>query len=276
MPGKSKNEVLYCSPIQLPPPYTNAPRFRINSAFSALIHDVDHLGVPNTQLVEEKTPTALRYNNRSVAEQNSLDISWNLLMQDDFKDLRNAIFSNEEEKRLFRSLVVNAVMATDIADKDLKNLRNQKWQKAFTKASLRDDDKSSTTEESEEVSQNRKATIVIEHLIQASDISHTMQHWQVYRKWNERLFCEMYAAYKEGRSNTNPASFWAKGEIGFFDFYIIPLAKKLKECGVFGISSGEFLSYAMSNRHEWEQKGADIVEGYIQKLEGSSKPEYSM
>lgn len=76
--------------------------------------------------MEEKTPTALRYNNRSVAEQNSLDISWNLLMQDDFKDLRNTIYSNEEEKRLFRSLVVNAVMATDIADKDLKNLRNQK------------------------------------------------------------------------------------------------------------------------------------------------------
>jgi hypothetical protein len=28
-------------------------------------------------------------------------------------------------------------------------------------------------------------------------------------------------------------------EIGFFDFYIIPLAKKLKECGVFGVSSDE-------------------------------------
>jgi hypothetical protein len=30
-----------------------------------------------------------------------------------------------------------------------------------------------------------------------------------------------------------------EGEIGFFDFYIIPLAKKLKECGVFGVSSDE-------------------------------------
>jgi hypothetical protein len=28
-------------------------------------------------------------------------------------------------------------------------------------------------------------------------------------------------------------------EIGFFDFYIIPLAKKLKDCGVFGVSSDE-------------------------------------
>ena len=35
---------------------------------------------------------------------------------------------------------------------------------------------------------NRKATIVIEHLIQASDVSHTMQHWEVYISWNEKLF----------------------------------------------------------------------------------------
>jgi hypothetical protein len=34
---------------------------------------------------------------------------------------------------------------------------------------------------------NRKATIVIEHLLQASDVSHTMQHWQVYIEWNEKL-----------------------------------------------------------------------------------------
>ena len=37
--------------------------------------------------------------------------------------------------------------------------------------------------------------MVVEHLIQASDVAHTMQHWQVYAKWNERLFVEMYTAY---------------------------------------------------------------------------------
>jgi hypothetical protein len=41
---------------------------------------------------------------------------------------------------------------------------------------------------------------------------------------------------------------WYEGELGFFDFYIIPLAKKLKDCGVFGVSSGEYLGYAMTNR----------------------------
>lgn len=33
-----------------------------------------------------------------------------------------------------------------------------------------------------------------------------------------------YVAYKAGRTKSNPADFWAKGVIGFFDFNIIPLA----------------------------------------------------
>jgi hypothetical protein len=78
------------------------------------------------------------------------------------------------------------VMATDIVDKDLKELRNARWDKAFkTPMSL-------STRENPQATVNRKATIVIEHLIQASDVAHTMQHWHVYRKWNDMFFEECY------------------------------------------------------------------------------------
>jgi hypothetical protein len=50
-----------------------------------------------------------------------------------------------------------------------------------------------------------------------------------------------------------------KGELGFYDFYIIPLAKKLKECGVFGVSSDEYLQYATNSRAEWASRGKEIV-----------------
>ena len=92
-----------------------------------------------------------------------------------------------------------------------------------------------------------------------------MQHWQIYRKWNERLFEEMYKAYREDRAGADPSEFWYQGEIGFFDFYIIPLAKKLAECGVFGVSSDEYLNYAQKNRKEWEAKGQDVVEQMLAK-----------
>jgi hypothetical protein len=39
-----------------------------------------------------------------------------------------------------------------------------------------------------------KATITIEDIIQANEVSHTMLHVHVYQSWNERLVREMYAA----------------------------------------------------------------------------------
>jgi hypothetical protein len=55
------------------------------------------------------------------------------------------------------------------------------------------------------------------------------------------------------------------GELGFFDFYIIPLAKKLATCGVFGVSSDEYFKYAEENRAEWQRRGEKIVEEMSRK-----------
>ena len=239
---------------------TSDPLTQFACVFSALIHDVDHSGVPNTQLAKEQPVLASMYKEKSVAEQVSVDLAWNLLMEDSYSALRNAIFQNHSELYRFRKLVVNSVMATDVMDKDLKELRNARWAKAFSEA------RPPTTKEQHRELTNRKATIVIEHIIQASDVSHTMQHWHVYREWNEKLFREMSYAYHEGRAETDPATFWYKGEIGFFDFYIIPLARKLKDCGVFGVSSSEYLNYALMNRKEWELKGQAVVEEMVENF----------
>jgi hypothetical protein len=48
-------------------------------------------------------------------------------------------------------------MATDIFDPELKDLRNKRWEKAFA--------------EGEEDTTDLKATIVIEHIIQAADVA---------------------------------------------------------------------------------------------------------
>lgn len=45
----------------------------------------------------------------------------------------------------------------------------------------------------------------------------------------------------------------------------IPLAKKLETCGVFGVSSDEYLNYAVINRKEWEKKGRRMVKEYLIK-----------
>ena len=229
---------------------TSDPMTQFAVVLSALIHDADHPGVPNTQLIKENASIASVYKNKSIAEQNSVDLAWDLLMDDAYADLRRAIYVTEEDFLRFRQLVVNVVLATDIMDKDLGALRKDRWNKAFSEC---------PQDESPEVTQNRKATIVMEHLIQASDVAHTMQHWHIYRKWNQRLFFELYKAYAEGRAEKDPSENWYEGEKGFFDFYIIPLARKLKDCGVFGVSSDEYLQYAQQNRKEWELKGRQVT-----------------
>ena len=59
------------------------------------------------------------------------------------------------------------------------------------------------------------------------------------------------------------------------DNYIIPLAKKLKECNVFGVSSDECLNYAMRNRQEWEDRGTEVTNAMIQRLQNVVVPPLS-
>jgi class 3 adenylate cyclase len=240
---------------------TSDPLTQFALVFAALIHDCDHWGVSNAQLIKEGVPIADKYQNKSVAEQNSVDLAWDLLMEsEEYGDLQRCLFPTDEEYKRFRQVVVNIVMSTDIFDKELEQLRKNRWAKAF------ENPKNSEDEESED-ERDLKATIVIEHIMQASDVAHTMQHWHVYQKWNRRLFDELYTAHRAGRMGVDPANFWYKGELGFFDNYIIPLAQKLKDCGVFGVSSDECLNYAMQNRNEWEAKGEMIVQELISNFE---------
>ena len=149
---------------------TSDPLTLFACAFSALIQSVDHPGVSNIVLVNETGELAKKYNNRSIAQQNSIDVAWNLLMADKYSELRAAIFSSSSEQDHFRQIVIHSVMATDMSDPELKEMRNQQWKQTFggnnvpsRRAMSRDID-------------NRKATIVIEHLMQTSSIAHTMQH----------------------------------------------------------------------------------------------------
>jgi len=132
---------------------TSDPLTQFACVLSALMHDADHQGVPNSQLIAEGVDIASYYKNKSVAEQNSVDLAWHHLMDDNFAALRATIYANEDEMQRFRQLVVNSVMATDIMDKDLKDLRNNRWEKAFSEQDKNEDPS---------ITKNRKATIVIE------------------------------------------------------------------------------------------------------------------
>jgi class 3 adenylate cyclase len=223
--------------------------------FAALIHDADHTGLPNAQLVKDEDDVALKFDNKSVAEQNSVHLGWEMLMDPRFERLRKCIYQTNVERKRFRQLVINSVMATDIAGRQVNEERQKKWDKAFRRKTI---DTTSALQMQDDM--NRKSTAVIEHIIQVSDVAHTMQHWHIYRRWNERLFHEMHNAFQSQEVSVDPSTNWYIGELGFFDYYLIPLAMKLKECGVFGASGYEYISYVLKNKKEWERKGRQVVQ----------------
>jgi len=94
---------------------TSDPLTQIAAAFAAIIHDMNHPGVPNSQLIKEGNPLAAKYDGKSIAEQNSFDEAWKLFVSDDFKNLRRTICSTDTDLLHFRDLVLNMLMATDKA-----------------------------------------------------------------------------------------------------------------------------------------------------------------
>lgn len=195
------------------------PIAQLAVVFSALIHDVGHTGVPNGQLAKEDPALAEKYIHKSVAEQRSVDVAWELLMLPHFKNLRASIYQDEDERRRFRHLVVNSVMATDIFDKELKALRESRWDIAFH----------SKEHDSDIAFKHHKATIVIEHIIQASDVSHTMQHWHIY-KVRLRVLRTQQSRFGPRRllyqSHSNPfclLTFYRNGTSAFFGKCTFPI-----------------------------------------------------
>jgi 3'5'-cyclic nucleotide phosphodiesterase len=105
-------------------------------------------------------------------------------MDPSFTDLRAAIYTTREEYHHFRQVVVNAVVSTDLFDNELNEARQRRWDLAFPPSS---DAREEAAPESSKIGQkdleDRQATVVMEYMVQASDVAHTMQHWHVYRKW---------------------------------------------------------------------------------------------
>jgi hypothetical protein len=123
--------------------------------------------------------------------------------------------------------------------------------------------------------------------MQAADVSHTMQHFSTFTKWNSHLYHEVLAAYQcrtqasSSSSNTSnndntsssstvasshPKENWYSSQIGFFDHYIIPLAERLDSCGVFS-DTHKFVPFAVRNKELWIEHGRECTRVMVKEAE---------
>jgi hypothetical protein len=73
---------------------TKDPLTHFAVIFSTMINDVEHSGVSNAQLIKEGVAIAGVYKNKSIAEQNLIDVAWELLMESSYEVLQRCIFPN--------------------------------------------------------------------------------------------------------------------------------------------------------------------------------------
>jgi hypothetical protein len=234
------------------------PLAQLAVVFAALISDVAHQGIPNSQHVREHSYLADKYKNRCIGEQHAIDICWNHFMQPEFDELRATICSDASDLKRFRQIIVNCILATDIEDDKIVHFRKKRWDKAFVSGRMDDSPEN----------RNRRATIMLEMIMQSADMFHATQNWHLYTKWNERHFSEMYKIYQAKRLSQDPTIFWYKSELLFFDEHAIPLMNQMKECGIFGLTADEYLSWSLCNRQQWAAKGNELVASMVARHVG--------
>eukprot|EP00580_Thalassiosira_gravida_P018194 CAMPEP_0201658298 /NCGR_PEP_ID=MMETSP0494-20130426/1233_1 /ASSEMBLY_ACC=CAM_ASM_000839 /TAXON_ID=420259 /ORGANISM="Thalassiosira gravida, Strain GMp14c1" /LENGTH=499 /DNA_ID=CAMNT_0048135269 /DNA_START=33 /DNA_END=1528 /DNA_ORIENTATION=+ len=139
------------------------PLSQLALLFSALVHDVDHTGISNRQLVLEMDDLAILYNDQSAAEQRSLAVAFRTLKGRGYGELREVLFPTStstgglggsdrsddhddhapaaassggimlgnEDFFKFRKLVIDLVLVTDIASPERTQIVKSKWKEAF-------------------------------------------------------------------------------------------------------------------------------------------------
>lgn len=221
------------------------PWMHFSVCFAALLHDVDHRGVPNQQLASENNPVSIKYCSKeymgSYAEWNSLELGMDLLEMEEFSLFRKTIDNDR-----FRSVISDLILCTDIASQERRELCTKRWNEAFSDMGATEICKATGT--------------IADHIMQVADVSHTMQHFETFLKWNQRLYHEVLAAFEYGQkidaTRAHPSENWYESQLSFFDFYIIPLAERLDTSGAFeNVDDGLFANLAKKNRARWLEEG---------------------
>ena len=81
--------------------------------------------------------------------------------------------------------------------------------------------------------------------------------------WSGRLYFELRRAFVLGRG-TDPEANWFKNQIGFLECYLLPLAQRLEDTGVFGEQMGQlFAQIVESNRDMWLVEGQEVTDAIV-------------
>ena len=88
--------------------------------------------------------------------------------------------------------------------------------------------------------------------------------------WSGRLYFELRYAHVLGRGG-DPQVRWFENQIGFLESYLLPLARRLEDTGVFGEGAvaQSFARTVEANRDTWLVEGQDVTDDIIRTGEAT-------
>jgi hypothetical protein len=253
---------------------------------AGLVHDVDHNGEPKKALSASSSLTSVGHQQQVSTEQNSMQVTWSLLLRSEFKLLRQAMFGSstdghDSDLSRFRYVFVRAILATDINTEHNRNeVQYDPNHSASQSLMYQEQPKTHQSEMIDALLRPSlgimdKAMTVIEFIMQLSDVGHMIQQWPIYMKWNERLFHEYLKYYNannverskkvtkrrgsgigtvsssseavEQSTLKHPSVYWYEMELRYMQQYVLPLTGKI---------CAEFMGIFSCNKNMMDGTGA--------------------
>ena len=97
-----------------------------------------------------------------------------------------------------------------------------------------------------------------------TDCFHLLAYLSQMVIWSGRLYFELRYAYVLGRGG-DPQARWFENQIGFLESYLLPLARRLEDTGVFGDGAvaQSFARTVEANRDTWLVEGQEVTDDIV-------------
>nr|CAH8859935.1 unnamed protein product [Trichobilharzia regenti] len=193
--------------------------------FACTIHDIDHPGLTNQYLINTNHELALLYNDISVLENHHLHVAFKMISTE--KECDFTQYLTNQQKQLFRKMVINLVLSTDMS-KHMSLLADLK-----------------TTVEKQRALQGNVISLdsysarmqILECVIHAADLSNPTKPLEIYQQWVSRIMEEMFRQGDQERKfgieispmcDRETACIYST-QIGFIDYIVYPLWETMAE-----------------------------------------------
>jgi hypothetical protein len=228
---------------------------RMACLFAAAVHDYEHLGVNNDFLVKTRNERAIRYNDKNVNEHHHCAAAFLVLSnpKNNFlADLPPPAFDR------FRRLVIDLILATDMAD-------GETIRKRFIEALDVQSKENSTQKEASFVPKSsQEAVLLLQVAMKCCDLGHLLLDWDLHVKWVHLLEQEFFAQGDREKGLGLPVSFIMDREkpgasstqVGFFDFVVLPLFRALEKASP---KTEPLMLTLLDNYQKWKAAAAPPV-----------------